>query len=196
MSQSKKSIFRDPQNIIVIGVTMISLCALIVSVQQTRIMTEERELIREYSRTSVWPRVEWGTFKAHNALDRSVEKFTISLSNSGIGPAIITDVKITYNGEIVNNWWDLFKHQAIPDSIETNITNRTFNGKILKIGETLEILNLNGNPAVANAFYQRIKGMEVEIYYESIYQERWKYDGQNSIKLETREAIPEEEQFH
>ncbi len=36
--------FKDPQNRIAIGVTLISLCVLIVSVIQTNVLHEEREL--------------------------------------------------------------------------------------------------------------------------------------------------------
>ncbi|MEO0789676.1 MAG: hypothetical protein AAFY36_13475, partial [Bacteroidota bacterium] len=61
-----KASFTEPQNLIAVGVTIISLCALVVSLQQTRIMQEERELIREYSRASVWPRIEFGVSKGHN----------------------------------------------------------------------------------------------------------------------------------
>ena len=196
MDDSKNSIFKNPQNIIAIGVTIISLCALIVSVQQTRIMREEGELMREYSRTSVWPRIEMATHKAHNPQDKSIEKLTMSLTNSGIGPAIITDVKISYKGKIVNDWWELFKDQEIPDSIETTVTNASFNNRIIKIGEVVEILNLNDNPSLANAFYKRIEGLEIELYYESIYQEKWKYDGENTVKLENFKGLLEEEQFY
>ena len=195
MNQKKNTRFKNPQNIIAIGVTIISLCALLVSLMQTGIMKEERELMREYSRASVWPRVEWSSHKSHNPDDRSIEKFVIYLSNSGVGPAIITDVKVTYNGKIANNWWDIFQYQEIPDSIETTISNRSFNGRILKIGETLEILNLNHNPPLAEAFYNRIEGLEVEIYYESIYKEKWKYDIENTTKLEQFEGLKIEEQF-
>ena len=196
MSERKESKLRNPQNVIAIGVTVISLCALIVSVQQTQIMKEERELMREHSRKSVWPRIEWGTAKSHNLIDRSVEKYAIYVTNSGIGPAIITDVRIGYKGTFARNWWDLFRLQEIPDTINTNISNRSFNNKIVKVGETIEILNLNHNPALADAYYQRTKGISIEIYYESIYGEKWKYDGQTTVKLDSFEGIPEEEQFN
>lgn len=195
MAQQNKTGVWNAQNIIAIGVTIISLCALIVSLMQTQIMKEERELMREYSRASVWPSVEWTSHKSHNPEDKTVEEFTFSLSNSGVGPAIITDAKISYNGKIANNWWELFEHQGIPKSIETTISKMSFNGKILKIGESIEILNLSENPALANAFYDRIKGFEIEIYYESIYKEKWKYDGLNTIKLEAFEGLDPAEQF-
>lgn len=105
-------------------------------------------------------------------------------------------MKATYKGKIVNNWWELFKYQEIPDSIETTITNANFNNRIIKIGEKIEILNLNDNPSLADAFFKRIEGFEIELYYESIYKEKWKYSGENTVKLENFKGLSEEEQFY
>ena len=157
-------------------------------------MKEEREMMREYSKKSVWPRVEWILAKGHK-VDRSLDELVISLTNSGVGPAIITDVKISYKGQVANNWWDVFAYQEIPDSIETYVSNRNFNNRILKIGETLEILNLNGNLPLANAFYDRYEGLEVEIYYESIYNDQWKFDRKTTIELEDFKGLDEKDQF-
>ena len=123
VSQEPKSKLSDPQNIIALGVTIISLCAFIVSVYQTQIMQEERELMREYSRASVWPRLALSASKGHNSEDGRINHFELFIMNNGIGPAIITDVKVTYKDTVANDWWELFKLQGIPDSIETDITN-------------------------------------------------------------------------
>lgn len=195
MSQSSKYSFKDPQNVIAIGVTIISLCALVVSLMQTRIMQEERELMREYSRASVWPSLELRSFKSHNTTDHSINELVFTLTNSGVGPAIITDVKVSYNDKTVNNWWDVFEAIGIPDSIDTFITNSNFNDRIIKIGETLEILNLNDNLPLAQAFYKNTEDLSIEIYYESIYKEKWKYDGETTIKLAEFEGLPPEDQF-
>lgn len=176
--------------------TIISLCALMVSLMQTSIMREERELMREYSRASVWPRVEMNSSKSHNRDDYSIEEYSLFITNSGIGPAIITDVKISYKGKVANNWWDLFKLQNIPDTIETIISNKNFNDRIVKIGETIEVLNLNDNLPLAQAFYSRTEGLEIEIYYQSIYQEKWKYGGGNTVKMDEFDGLPPEDQFN
>ncbi|MEL6802556.1 MAG: hypothetical protein AAFO91_02085 [Bacteroidota bacterium] len=190
-----KASFTEPQNLIAVGVTIISLCALVVSLQQTRIMQEERELIREYSRASVWPRIEFGVSKGHNPEDGSLTNFVLSLTNSGVGPAIITDVKVTYNDEVAEDWWHLFELQGVPDTIETYITNSGFNGRILKIGETLKILDLSDNPNLAQFFMEHGEGISIDIYYESIYKEKWKFNTEETIELDDFEGLPEEEQF-
>jgi len=195
MSESPKPNFRDPQHIIAIGVTIISLCALIVSVIQLQLMREEGEMMREHSRASVWPRLEYGVSKGQNKDDGSLNHFTLMLTNGGVGPAIITDVKVTYDCKTVYHWWDLFALQEIPDSIDTYITNRNFNKQVIKIEETIEVLNLDNNLPLANAFYNRLEDLSIDIYYKSIYGETWKYDGETTIKLENFKGLKEEEQF-
>lgn len=198
MERKSKINFRDPEYIIALGVTVISLCALVVSVMQTQIMKEERELMREYSRASVWPRLEFGLSKAHND-DRSIDHLALNLSNSGVGPAIITDVKVMYEGKTASDWWNLFKIQEIPDSIETYITNRNFNDRIIKIGETLEVLKLDDNPELAQAFLERMGKLSIDIYYESIYGEKWRYvigEEEKTIKAMEFKGLPKEEQFN
>ena len=190
--------FRNPESIIAIGVTIISLCALVVSVKQTQIMQEERELMREYSRASVWPRLEFGISKGRND-DGSIKKFSIMISNSGVGPAIITDVQVKYDGKTADNWWHLFSLQEIPDSVSTIVSNANFNGRIIKIGETLRILDLDRNPTLGQAFYERVEKLTLDIYYESIYGEKWKYEigvkDQRTITVPDFDGLLDEEQF-
>lgn len=195
----KQAFYKDPQYIIAIGVTIISLCALMVSLMQTRIMKEERELLREYSRASVWPRLEFGLSKGHNQEDGSISHLVLSISNGGVGPAIVTDVRVRYKGQIVTDWWHLFEVQKVPDSIEVYVTNSRLNNQVVKIGETLSVLNLDGNLPLAQAFFERLEGLSFEIYYESIYGEQWKYEvggaEDKTIKIENFEGLPDSEQF-
>ncbi len=192
---SKSEFFRNPQNIIAVGVTVISLCALIVSMIQTSVFREQRELMHEQARASVWPHLEFTLELGHDLKDSSINHFVITLTNSGVGPAIITDVKVSYNDTIAQNWWKLFDIQEIPDSIDRHITNGVFNGKVIQTGKTIEILNLDINLPLANAFYERSEGVSMEIYYESIYGEKWKFDGTTTTKLENFTGLLEEEQF-
>ncbi len=192
---SKSKFYQDPQNIIAVGITIISLCALIVSLIQTSLMSEERELTREYSRASVWPHLDISANKSYNKNDRSLNQFAFTLSNSGVGPAIITDVKVSYNDSIAKNWWHLFDIMEIPDSIERGINNSNFNNRVIKIGETFQIINLDDNLPLANAFFERGKGFSIEIYYESIYKEKWKYHNGTTTKLDDFEGLTKEEQF-
>lgn len=194
-NQKLKALFKDPQTFIAIGVTIISLCALIVSLMQTTIMREERELMREHSRASVWPSLSLTRSKSHNP-DNSLAAFSLILSNDGVGPAIITDVKVTYKGKEAEDWWELFDIMEIPDTINTAIGTSSFNETVVKIGESKLILNLDNNLPLAQEFYKYWDEVKMDIYYKSIYDEQWKYDLDNSMKLEGFKGLTEEEQFY
>ena len=192
---SKPKFFRDPQNIIAVGVTVISLCALIVSMFQTKVLKEEQELMREHSRATVWPYLEFGSEIGHDLKDKSINHFTFTITNNGVGPAIITDVRVSYNDTIAQNWWALFNIQEIPDSIDWHISNRNFNGLVIQMGKTVEVLNLDINLPLATEFSKRLEGLSLEIYYESISGEKWKFDTGTTTKLESFNGLPKEEQF-
>ncbi|PIE02216.1 MAG: hypothetical protein CSA81_08240 [Acidobacteria bacterium] len=189
----------DPQNIIAVGVIVISLCALIVSVIQTSLLHEEREMMREYSRASVWPHLEFDTLQGQNKENGKLNRLQILLTNRGVGPAIITDVRVSYQDSVANNWWHLFDIMEIPDTIEKYIGNITFNNRVIKIGETIKVLDLDNNLPLANAFAEKLKQkgrFSIEIYYKSIYGEQWKNHNGTITKLENFKGLPKEEQFY
>jgi len=54
---------------------------------------------------------------------------------------------------------------------------------------------LNDNLPLAQEFFNRIEDLTIYIYYESIFKEKWMYDGENTIRLEKFEGLLQKEQF-
>lgn len=197
--QSFRSFFADPQNIIAVGVTLISACALVVSIYQTRIMTEQRELMFQQAKASVWPHISMGVSKGHNH-DGSIANFMLGLGNVGVGPAIIKGVRVSYKGQATEHWWDLFKQFEKPDSIETYVSNSRINDRIVRIEEEFVALNLDNNLPLAQIYYREAPNIKFEILYESIYGDKWLYtycfDQKDTTKAVDQDfVISEEEQF-
>jgi hypothetical protein len=69
---------------------VVSACALVVSILQTRIMQKQQE-------KSVWPHVRWYIYYGWGS--DSTGSFSVKVANKGIGPAIIKDVTLTLNGQ-------------------------------------------------------------------------------------------------
>lgn len=196
-NSSKTKFLNDPQNIIAVGVTLISLCALVVSIIQTSVLQEERELMREHSRASVWPHLDLGLVKAHKK-DGSIERFALTLNNNGVGPAIITDVKVVYQDNNARDWSDLIEIMEIPDSIEKSYNNEVFNKRVISIAETFDVLNLDDNLPLANMFFEKLQeeNFSIVIYYKSIYDERWQWKDGKTAKIETYNSFSDDEQFY
>lgn len=192
-------VIKEPQNIIALGVTLISICALAVSIMQTRIMSEQRVLMHEQAKVSVWPRLEIGRSKSQAGKNFSISKYVLNLTNAGVGPAIVTDMRVSYNGKITTSWGHVFRNFNLPDSIPTYIGNADINNSIVKIGENVSFLNLNGNLKLAQIYYKHEKNIKIEVWYNSIYGDKWKvtYFKGNCLteEVEVDFSLPNEEQF-
>ena len=104
-NNTPKSFFRNPQNIIALAVSLISICAIVVSIKQTQIMSEQRALMHKQAKASVWPRLNVGISKSHSLEDYSIDMFAVIIGNAGVGPAIITDARVTFDGRQAENIW-------------------------------------------------------------------------------------------
>ena len=200
MSKKKpKSFFKQPQNIIALAVSLISICALVVSIKQTQIMSEQRVLMHQQAKVSVWPRLEVGLIKSHNLKDYSIEQFNFNITNGGIGPAIIADIRITYDEKNVTYWGHLFEHFGLSKSTPLYYANRDLNNSIIKTGENLIFLNLSDNLPVAQGFYDNLEKIRIEIWYESIYGDKWKLSYKDQIteinEVDSDFTLPDDEQF-
>ncbi len=79
----------NTDKILSISAIVVSACALVVSIVQTRIMQKQQE-------KSVWPHVRW--YVASGWGNDSTGNFSVKVMNKGIGPAIIKDVTLILEG--------------------------------------------------------------------------------------------------
>lgn len=198
-NSNSKNPLRDPEYIVAFGIVLISVCALVVSIRQTSIMSEQRVLMHEQAKAAVWPRLGLGVTKSHDREDGRVTDYKILMSNAGVGPAIIKYVTVSYNGTLVNSWGNLFRKFEMPDSIPTYISNSSIRQRIVRAGEQVRVLALTNNLQLAQVYYEHSDKIEFEIFYESIYGDMWKYSsGGQDDSTELLESIPEfseEEEF-
>jgi len=194
-----KKVLRDPQNVIAIAVSLISVCALMVSVYQTRIMSEQRSLMHEQAKASVWPRISLEVSKGHRESDYAVVDYSLILSNEGVGPAIVTDVRVWYDDKIMTNWWDVFEEFEMEDTVKTFIGYASINKSIYSAADEDKVMSLSDNLPLAQYFYKNYKNIKIEIIYESIYGDKWKYtkdkEGKTTIEVPKDFKFSHKEQF-
>jgi hypothetical protein len=183
-----KKIWRDPQNVIAVGVTLISVCALIVSITQTRVMIRQSDLMDVQARSSVLPILKLATSKAFDPDTGQLVKFRISATNYGVGPASIDDVYVEYKGEAVQDWGDLFNRFNINDTIPTYVDNSNLNKSIIQAGESVAILDLTENILLGRAIHELIGNIQVKVLYSSIYGDQFEWrntsDGWENVAVE------------
>lgn len=196
MENQSRNPLRNPEYIMAFGVVMISVCALVVSIRQTTIMSEQRALMHEQAKASVWPRLSLGVSKGHNVEDGSLKDYQISVTNDGVGPAIIKNVRVLYKGEPKTGWGRLFVSFDLPEGTPTYMTNSSISQTIIRQGEGVRVLSLKNNLQLAEILYANTEHLQFEIYYESIYGDQWKYStGLNGEGEITEEVLPVVEEF-
>lgn len=169
---------KNSDRILAISAIFVSACALAVSVYQTRILSMEKD-------AAVWPYLRIGT-SWHE------QQFILSVSNDGIGPAIIQNM--TYELEdttfqmihqvvrhLIEN--DTFLSNNIEEISYANIENE---GTAMRAGENKNIFQISNVPndvIKRIQHYMYVEKIKIKIDYCSIYNKCWRNQDNEMIEL-------------
>ncbi len=159
MSSSKRKFNAD--RIVAFTAILISVCALVVSFYEVRIMRTQQE-------ASVWPYVLLG--QNYNS-----EGFSITAMNKGIGPAKIESLILRVDGEPLDTLNQLFVETIGPEH-KFNYNNYSVHGinqTVLEPGYDKHLIRLPWMPDTYK-FVDQLERMEIEVIYSSILGECWK----------------------
>lgn len=156
----------------------LSLVAIIASLGTLFTIVYQTELIRKQQYASVLPYLEmWNS----NTGSRG-GTYKYILKNNGIGPAFIKEVKIHYEdsvylGDPANFTFNVIKPL---DSIENYFYSNIKRGTLIPAGAIVELMGVSNdtiNAPILRKWFSDQDIMQVEIIYESIYEERWSARG-------------------
>ncbi len=161
MAAKKRTL--SPDTIIAISATIVSACALIITIYQTSLM-------REQQLKTVWPYLITSEMVDEN------QKMSIIITNNGIGPAIVDSVRIEYKGQSYKSYVEVVKQI----SKELNrgeyglrwSHNSISKGSVIQSGNGSEWITVNGEED-NKIFAERMRDVKSYIYYRSIYDEKW-----------------------
>ena len=152
-----------------LAATLLSLCAVANTAWQTAIM-------REQLRASVWPRLQ---IVLRLVGENESQYFRIHLDNVGVGPAIITDVRISYRGKpfpsVARVFSEVMREHAVARSaINTLDNNDPEPEMVVPQQQGLVMLLARGRGAEAADLILAAKPhLQIAIQYASIYGEVW-----------------------
>lgn len=192
----------DPQMITAIALTIISVCALLVSLQQTKILAEQQRVTTEAAKAQLWPHIQ---LEIHQGFDEAgIVKFELVATNSGTGPAIVEGIRFSFRDSIYTDWWDFLDEIPRGEDVNLGISNDPIGNRVIQAGESFSALVLNDNRPLMRAFIKFfIEGAEqpfIEICYRSVFDDYWLMTKDLFDNYQTQEsegcAIPEDEQFN
>lgn len=163
------------------GAVLVSLCALFLTIQSNRGM-------KEHNRLSVKPRLTTSTFK--NLVmdgDTRALKVQVTLSNVGLGPAVVKS-------------WEIFL-DGMPAQVDSSEDVRTLLQRaapVIQLGPTLSYMKLNKGSALAvgatieivactilnpsQDINKQLERFTIRVCYESLYEQSFTYDSRDHLE--------------
>lgn len=151
---------------------IISLSALIVSIFQVNIMQEQMHL-------SVTPRLD---ISYSNVGPDNSREISISLINSGIGPAEIMAMEITLDNRPMNTWGNLLSEIKDELNYYPTFSSAKTNNRMLSPEKIFRIFSVTDSVWAdkINLYRKRIK---IKIYYRSLFED-WQVVTRESLAVD------------
>ncbi len=147
---------------------VVSIIALLVSLYETRLMNKQYDLMMTQHKTSVWPHLS-------ASLSSSIseeKKIRLTLTNKGIGPAMISEVNIFFKGTLITSYDQL--NSIVASTLEEDaflLGTDAFNEKVLSPEEKYDVMLLSF-PSEKSSFLN-VEDFTYQVCYCSVYQECW-----------------------
>lgn len=145
---------------------MIGLSAIAINIITVFIYMYQANLMLQQQHTAVWPYVEW--LPSMNEKDG----YYIEVKNTGVGPALIKNVKMKLNGKEIGGLGELFEGLIGTSNIPCYIS--TLNKRVLSANASIRPFHIpNFTLALRVDSAMRANDFELIVCYESIYGEKW-----------------------
>jgi hypothetical protein len=166
------------------GEMIVALCALIVSLGSLVMMFYASALERQAQRATVWPHLNI----AHERVDG---KFALTVTNAGVGPAIIKQIELSHEGVQYQSWRQFI--QALAGDGAHPFAHSYLEARTLSSGETVRNISLWPGDAAEKVWESKF---DFKICYCSILEDCWvKHRNQRSSVSVDECPIPDDNSF-
>ena len=129
----------DTSLIVALVAVVISLVGTVTSIYEARILRNQQQTYQEEKAASVWPYIKTEMYTNYNNSDSSIT-LEYSITNKGIGPAILGDVRYVYLGADVETYSiDEAIQKQYPDIPVWNSQNRQIDRTVVSPGEKIKL---------------------------------------------------------
>lgn len=149
---------------------LISICTMIISLVETSIMKKQQQSMTESAKASVWPYV---TTQMTTGMNNGEIDFNLVIENKGVGPALINNLDVFYNGEPMEGTAVSYVLKHCPDAIATNVYANNSSKSVLSPGEVKQVLGFSFKNIDFLKFADFTSSISSEYCYSNIYGDAW-----------------------
>jgi hypothetical protein len=151
------------QAILATMATIVSTCALVVSLMQTYYQ-------HKYLHAAAWPHLQ-SSMERYEDKDSTKSSTTIKLMNKGVGPAIIESVTYQYRGKKIDGIEAIF--HSIAGKKSAGSYKPIVQGEVIAQNEGFDLISVFGKNA--KEFTENIVHVKMTIVYSSVHDQKWEY---------------------
>ncbi|MCU0450245.1 MAG: hypothetical protein MUC97_10475 [Bernardetiaceae bacterium] len=160
-----------PELLFSIASLLVSMCAFGAAAMQTYLMQRQQH-------ATVWPYLELGISITGN------EGFSVQLTNKGVGPAIIKEVDLSYQGRRYDRLEKIARLIVKDSAFDYRIFSTSPpDNKVFAQGESRVIFNVR-QPAYAARLIQATDQVHIRIRYASVFGQEWMLEDGQTRKVE------------
>lgn len=175
---SRAARWKNPEMLIAISALVISVITAFTSIYSA--FTD-----RTYARASAWPRLEIARSHEGEISHRYI------IANNGTGPALLHYAKVSFSGQPLKSWGQLFSTLGQAD---VSFSQSHIGDIVLPAQQKVTAIHIRTPQAVA-AYYASPAPVSIELCYCSIYDECWVVDRKNQPTEVSQCQIDEAERF-
>ena len=164
-----------------LSAVVVGVAALVVAVDQSNIARQQAELMEKTVQASVWPMVQ---FDFEGKQDIRNARATLSLRNSGVGPAIIKGIQISKDDAPVGSIDNYIERRLdVTQGMRFDLDTTRGTGRVLSAGETVALGEAHWELVVGqipsgmrngiDAYFDELGNVDGAICYCSVLDECW-----------------------
>lgn len=164
-----------------LSAVVVGVVALFIAVDQSRIASRQAEIMEQTVQASVWPVVQFDVVTDQDIRNAHA---TVSLSNSGVGPAIIKGVQISRDGLPLKNIEAFLERRLdTTQGMRFQLNTMRGTGRVLAAGETVMLGDAHWELMVGQipsgmrdniyAYFDELSALDGAICYCSVLDDCW-----------------------
>ena len=158
--------------------TVLSVAGVFIAIVALYAALNESAAVRQQTAATVWPFVQLLIEDFDTEADAG---FTISLSNAGVGPARMRELRLIIDGKPIRNW----EHAVtvLDGKTTANVSRNWISDRVLRPDETVFIISTM-DPDLARRFQAALANPNTSVTYCycSIFDDCWLADSQKDIQ--------------
>jgi hypothetical protein len=125
---------------------VLGVCAVLISVISLFVAIHQSQVMDKMMQADTWPYLD---FVASNLDDAGHENVSLTVLNSGVGPAKIESIEVTYDGTPLHDVGDLLRRCCVPKGVPVQCLAATVSDRVLPPKEPLMLFS--AKPATLQA---------------------------------------------